>query len=666
MNAPIAVYFVWHPADSKEVQPLVDYVFKRFQRDTDYPFSRSMNLPVFFRTSSNNNTPKEIKSATEKNVIFCFSSVNVTGRDEWKNYYDTFFGEGNYVVPIAMNSEYGFNLNTSYERKNYIRLYDFNPEFIQQIFFTYTTHEIFRFCFNLGGTASGEGTALKLFLSHAKNDSWAVNLATKLKDYIDNSPLRRFFDAHDIHPAHYFDDEIEVNLKESTLISIHSDSYSSRYWCKKEVMVAKNNQRPMVIVNHVKDCEDRTFTHSVNVPSARVESNDDIGQKDIYRILEMALLETLRHNYHNKQLEGFNGKKVLIMTSPPELSDIPRLLSCDSKGKIEKVVDEILYPDPQVYEDELRFLESFSIRAVTPLTRENISLKDVSIGISISDPAREELLNLGHDERHIINLSQSIARSILFSNGTLTYGGDLRPSGFTEYLFEEAKIVQDILKEDKCYIKNFISWPIYKADTETIFKWKSKYNKIAEMIEVKPHDIVTGKDIESFLPPSNPDNRLIWSLCLTKMRNEMIAACDVRICAGGKLSGYKGKYPGVLEEIDIAIQHNKPIYLIGGFGGVTSRVCDLLLSHTVPEELTTAWQINNTPAYNELVEKISKNDDYDNVNYDAIVKNIKTLGLKGISKNNGLTPEQNLQLFKTQFVDEAISLILQGVSQVIA
>ncbi len=662
MKIPIAVYFVWHPFDSKVVQPLVDYVFNRYQRDIDYPFSRSMNMPVFFRTSSKGSVPEAIESNAEKNVIFCFSSVHVTGDDRWRNYYDTFCSDGNYVIPIALSSEFGFNLNANYKTTNFIRLYDFDHDFIEQMFFICTSHEIFRFCFNQGGTALGDETALKLFLSHAKSDSWAVNLAVKLKDFIDNSSLRRFFDAHDIHPAHYFDEEIEGNLNESTLISIHSDSYSSRYWCKKEVVIAKTKQRPMVIVNHVKDCEDRTFTHSVNAPSARVESSDNIPQKDIYRILEMALLETLRHNYHKLKLESLNIDNALVMTRPPELSDIPRLLSCEN-GRIEKKVDEILYPDPPVYEDELMFLKSFSIRAATPLTREYVDLKDISIGISISDPANEELLNIGLDQRHLIILSQCIARNVIYSNGTLAYGGDLRPSGFTEYLFEEAIIAQDILKFEIPHVKNFISFPIYTADNDAILKWKSKYSRVAEMIEIQPHDIVKAEDIQSFLPPKNVD--LIWGLCLTKMREEMITACDVRICAGGKLSGYKGKYPGVLEEIDIAIQLNKPIFLIGGFGGVTSRVCDLLLTHSIPEELTLDWQTKHTSTYCELIDKISKVESCDDIDYNTIVDRIKTLGLNGISKNNGLTPDQNIQLFKTQFIDEAISLILQGLRNIL-
>lgn len=40
-----------------------------------------------------------------------------------------------------------------------------------------------------------------------------------------------------------------------------------------------------------------------------------------------------------------------------------------------------------------------------------------------------------------------------------------------------------------------------------------------------------------------------------------------RICLGGKLEGYEGKEPGIVEEARFALEFNKPLYLLGGFGG---------------------------------------------------------------------------------------------------
>ena len=49
-----------------------------------------------------------------------------------------------------------------------------------------------------------------------------------------------------------------------------------------------------------------------------------------------------------------------------------------------------------------------------------------------------------------------------------------------------------------------------------------------------------------------------------------------RICLGGKRTGFSGYYAGVAEEAYFALATHKPLYLVGGFGGVTEDVIDAL------------------------------------------------------------------------------------------
>lgn len=660
---PLAVYFVWHPSDEKVVKPLVEYCFERYQRDTSKPFSRSMNLPVFFRTSINNDVPIKINSFAEKTMIFCFSSVYVTGYKEWRDYYDTLFdGEGHQVVPIAVDKN-GFNLSHSYEGINCIRLSDFDRNFVKPAFFITATHEIIRFAFRAGGTVVGKDSALNLFLSHTKYDDWAVETTVALKKFIDDTSMSRFFDVHDIHVAHKFENEIEKGVLESALIAVQSDSYSTRYWCQKEIQIAKENKIPIIVVNHLKENEDRIFPHTVNVPSVRVESNNAISSEEKYRVLVGALLETLRHYYHTLLLENYTAADVLILSRPPELTDVPLLLS-NSGGNIEKNINTILYPEPSVYKDELKFLKPLGITAETPLTMGSSSLKGKGVGISISDPSEVETLLIGHTSKHLEHLSQTLARHLLYRDAKLVYGGDLRPeNNFTGYLCEEAKIVQDRLQDTNVLLTNYFSWPIYTNLDESVVEWCSDNHKVAEMEHIDPPAQVAEKhDIRTFLRPDTPVNCFAWSLSLTKMRNEMIQQCDYRVAAGGRLFGYKGKYPGVLEEISIAIKKKKPLYLLGGFGGVTSKVCELLIDGTVPEELTLEWQKNHTSGYSELVELFENDGEEDNVDYKAVVNDISLYGVKSLSENNGLTEMQNRRLFVSEYVEEVVVLILEGIN----
>lgn len=44
---------------------------------------------------------------------------------------------------------------------------------------------------------------------------------------------------------------------------------------------------------------------------------------------------------------------------------------------------------------------------------------------------------------------------------------------------------------------------------------------------------------------------------------------DGRVLIGGKRAGFQGAMPGVLEEAIISLERSRPLYLAGGFGGIT-------------------------------------------------------------------------------------------------
>ena len=50
-KSPVSIYFIWHYNDHNRVKPIVDYCKKNLSYDTEKPFSRSINIPVFMYTS---------------------------------------------------------------------------------------------------------------------------------------------------------------------------------------------------------------------------------------------------------------------------------------------------------------------------------------------------------------------------------------------------------------------------------------------------------------------------------------------------------------------------------------------------------------------------------------------------------------------------------------
>lgn len=667
---PLSVVFVWNLADNKVVKPILEHCSNLLSRDIRNPFSRSINLPIFYYTTLEKGVPESFDHLnSDKIIIFAFISKEVIIQSEWTNYIHNLNKISNgVVIPIALD-KYAFNIGFPTNQKNFIRFFEFTSNPIDKIFIS-IAHEIYRYALNenFQEILNGRDNSLKLFLSHTKEGKRGVKLAEKLKEFIDNSQMRNFFDATDISIGYRFDEEIKNNIKESSIIVIHSDTYSSRYWCQKEILTAKAEERPIISVNIIENFEDRNFPFASNIPELRVKYNDGISEEDLLRILSCAIVETIRFFYSKKLLNSYcnnSEDKVKIICRPPEVADIQKLLSYEN-GKINTVYKSILYPEPPVYLEEMTFLEKIGVKAYTPLTIDLDELNEMKVGISISEPSKEEMIEIGQNKSHLSILSQDIARYLIARRAQLIYGGDLRPGGFTEFLFNEAKILKSKLNDQTFNIINYIAWPIYENDDEELKLWKAEYHEIAEMREVKYDTDVSDLIINenTFLPPTTRQNLYVWSKCLTKMRKEMIDECNVRICAGGRKTGYKGIMPGVLEEILIAIEKGLPVFLLGGFGGVTSSICKLIQNPDIElEDLTLDWQINNNSGYKEMLDYATHRENKkieDIVNYKEIKEKIKEIDIT----KNGLSLEENYKLFTTPFIEEAIYLILKGLKSI--
>lgn len=657
---PLAIVFVWNREDDNEVKKYVDYTTDLLTRDLENPFSRNLDLPIFYYTNPVGKTiPSLIDIKAEKVVVYVFAGKNSVISDEWNSYIEKLYKNTLYnIIPIALD-ETAFNIKAIKEQ-NCIREYEYKEDKRQQLFIT-LAHEIYRRGFNdTGNELTSKDSSLRIFLSHAKDGKNGINVTKQLKQLIDNSSMRRFFDANDIAAGYRFDQEIIDNIAISSIVIVNSDIYSTRYWCQREIQVSKEKERPIVEVDLIEKKMDRKFPFAGNVPVVRADvHNGKIEVEDLYRILETVLIETIRCCYVDKKLLEIQRKflpseKTKRLSRPPEMCDLQKIIQ-KKDGKIELIYDKIIYPDPPIYSEELDFFERLGIDMQTPVGMQSKMLERKNIGISISNPERESLQLIGQTEDHLKKLSQVFAKYLLGSSATLIYGGDLRKDGFTENLILEAKILQDRFKTTDIHLKNYLAWPIYLNNSIAVKEWIAKYRNILTMINVeieeKAKTLIDNK--KEFVLPDTEINSYAWSRSLTKMRCRMIEDCDARICAGGRDKGYKGKMPGVLEEILIASEKKLPIYLLGGFGGITQSVCKVLEKNQISENLTAKWQMENNIGYRGLVEQYKH--DGEEINYEYMVQKIKDINL-----NNGLNEEENIRLFNTVYVDEAISLVLKG------
>nr|VFJ97867.1 MAG: TIR domain [Candidatus Kentron sp. LFY] len=659
---PLAVHLVWHPSDKDSVEPIIEAVSKHLSRDVDRPFSRNLNIPLFFYSSDRPGAPSGglPRGLAARDILFVFTSVNTRGREAWNDYIKDLPCKDSFrCVPVALDRKgFGHGEDGGLKALNFLRAYDWPEKSRSQQAILAMAHEIYRHRFvEIEAGDKGKDSSIKIFLSHAKSGDTGLCHAKSIKNFIHKTNMSLFFDATEISAGFQFGDEIIAHIKESTVLAIGSDAYSSRYWCQREILCAKEHHRPMVAVDCLEDYEDRIFPAGSNIPCVHVAPEPSLGDADILRILIAALLETIRHHHALKSLEyyqsrGWIDSDCALISRPPEIRQLPAF----GEGRKTKVC----YPEPPIYSEEADWHHRLGIDAFTPLWNqsEHSSLDGRRIGISISDVPSDGFSRNHLHPNQSIRLAQDLARHLLARTATLIYGGDLRKDGFTRFILQEAIALKNRLNTDTVHVENHLAWPIYRSDAE-IVAWRANCGPVMKTVEhVIPDDVLPDVDEDTFLPPSTAQNKYVWSRCLTEMRTKSIDLSHARICAGGKLSGYKGKMPGVLEEILMALDRKKPAYLLGGFGGVVGEVCKVLRGEPYPESLTETWQVTHNEGYSDL-QKIAR--DYDmHADYDSIKSTLKGIELRELARGAGLDEGEYSRLMQTPFVDECVHSIIQG------
>ena len=276
------------------------------------------------------------------------------------------------------------------------------------------------------------------------------------------------------------------------------------------------------------------------------------------------------------------------------------------------------------------------------------------IAISISDSP--EIENLGFSLAHQKNLITEITRFLIIHGSNLVYGGDLRLNGYTRLFSNLVYQYRPSKEVGKLFFRNYFSFPIYlkltRSDT-----LEFKKNGVLPVMVDPPENL--GIDKSTSYDPVGNDNLFIWAESLTKMREEMQSKTDARIFTGGSMSNFKGKYPGLLEESILALKNDIPVYFMGIFGGITSRIIEGLKGKQ-PQELTIKWQSSQNENYEEFVSHYNSKKDGDKIDYKLSTEFLNDYTLERLSKNNGLTIEENERLFNTIHTSEIIFLIMKG------
>lgn len=196
----------------------------------------------------------------------------------------------------------------------------------------------------------------------------------------------------------------------------------------------------------------------------------------------------------------------------------------------------------------------------TLISRDSLSGQKVALSVSES----VDLARLGLTEQHCRLVVAEVGRAIMLAGGTVVYGGHLNPGGYTEILVEEAqrfssgRSALEITLAESEYRKLTVD-ELTAADRN--LGDVGRLTLVSESRKVVP--ISRALDGSWTQDAGN---------ALTAMREYVANEITARLIVGGRLAGYMGSEPGVIEEARLTIQSGHLLLVAGGYGGAAAAV----------------------------------------------------------------------------------------------
>lgn len=215
------------------------------------------------------------------------------------------------------------------------------------------------------------GERLTAFISHTKRspsgeEENVESLISTVRDLIRSTHLREFFDASDLQPGQDWELELRDKAATSALLAIRTDLYPSREWCQREMMIAKREGMPVIIIDALGEAEERgsfLMDHVPRVP-ARLDERGRWRKTDVYRALNLLVDECLKRALWRRQEELARRESLLPIAwwapHAPEPITLAKWLDDErQQGRLgldgEYLI--ILHPDPPLGAEEKAVLQ---------------------------------------------------------------------------------------------------------------------------------------------------------------------------------------------------------------------------------------------------------------------------------------------------------------------
>lgn len=357
-----AIYVLWHPA-SAVAELLAKYLFTSLYSDPERPARRGLGIRVRFLTST---TPAQLPQSlpvavTGRIAVVVLADAHLVVDVAWRRYVSAIVrrAPSDLVIPVALTAVH--HLPSDLLALRTLDLTAMTDDERPMALLNRVMHDL-----SLRLDASSK--TVRVFISHAKHDG--LTIAHTVRRYFHEvAGLDDFFDAADVPFGSPIADEITNAAGTAVaLLAVQTDAYSTRDWCRREVLEAKRRGVAIVVLAAVQLGEHRAFPYLGNVPVVRWN-----GESSLPAVVTVLLREVLRTRYFPRSIRALCDTYGLdpnhqVSAHPPEL--LTALNHCRVAAEAGRPVGYYLYPDPPLGTEEVDLLRQLDpdLKPVTPLT----------------------------------------------------------------------------------------------------------------------------------------------------------------------------------------------------------------------------------------------------------------------------------------------------------
>jgi hypothetical protein len=343
----LAVHVLWHPG-SKAGPDYGRALFSHLFEDPGDLTAHGLRIPVRLWRSEPEVPP--ITDAHHSAVVVLVDDALIADRD-WQRLLEAVPGKlrkGDVLLPVALSPRAPQLKGQKALASQMIRLQGFPSALRPVVLVNQVSHALFELLTK---------KRLAVFVSHAKYDG--LRIAERVRRHLNGGThIEQFFDAQDLTPGSKWAEAIRNRTKDHLLLAIRTDAYATREWCRTEVLEAKANGSPVVVLDALTAFEPRGFPYLGNAPAIRWSETE--SRASLEHLVRVILREALRFRYFPRRVEdikrayGLTGA-AQILPSPPEL-----LTALRASGRV-------IYPDPPLGSEELKVVRELATN-IEPLT----------------------------------------------------------------------------------------------------------------------------------------------------------------------------------------------------------------------------------------------------------------------------------------------------------